>query len=144
MQNEGMPNESYARLKNFSGIPSGIDTMDIIFINGLKIATIVGIYTWERQVKQDIIIDLEMAADIATAAKSDSIDATLNYKAVGKRLIQFVGDSQYQLVESLAEEVARIVLTEFKVPWLRLKINKKGALRGSAGVGVVIERGVRP
>jgi dihydroneopterin aldolase len=117
--------------------------MDIIFLHDLTIETIIGIYDWERKEKQSIILDLDMAADIPAAAHSDSIEDTLNYKAVAKRLIDFVGDSQFQLVETLAERVADIVLNEFGVQWLRLRVNKKGAVRYAGDVGVIIERGVR-
>jgi dihydroneopterin aldolase len=87
------------------------------------------------------VLDLEMAADIARAAVSDEIDDTLNYKAVAKRLIAFVEESRFQLVETLAERCAEIVLNEFSVPWLRLQVNKQGAVRGARDVGVIIERG---
>jgi dihydroneopterin aldolase len=117
--------------------------MDIVFINDLRIETIIGIYDWERSVRQTISLDLEMGADIRKAAKTDAIDDTLNYKAVAKRLIAFVGDSEYQLVETLAEKIAAIVLDEFDVPWVKLTVHKPGAVRGSRDVGVIIERGVR-
>ena len=117
--------------------------MDIIYLNDLCIDTIIGVYDWERRVKQKVIIDLEMAADIRKAAASDSLDDTLNYKAVAKRLIDFVSHSEYQLVETLAEQIAAIVMDEFKVPWLRLRLNKQGAVRGARDVGVIIERGMR-
>jgi len=74
--------------------------MDIIFIHDLRIETIIGIYDWERQIKQIVSIDLEMGTDIRKAAASDAIDDTLNYKAVAKRLIQFVGDSHFMLVDA--------------------------------------------
>ena len=117
--------------------------MDIIFLHDLTIETIIGIYDWERKEKQSITLDLDMAADIPKAARSDSIDDTLNYKAVAKRLIEYVGDSDFQLVETLAERVAELVLTEFGVTWLRLRVNKKGAVRYAGDVGVIIERGVK-
>ena len=117
--------------------------MDIIYLNELTIETVIGVFDWERKIKQNVVIDLEMGADIRKAASTDCLDDTLNYKAVAKRLIQFVGDSDFQLVETLAERIAEIVLTEFRVPWLRLRINKKGAVRGAVDVGVVIERGER-
>lgn len=117
--------------------------MDIIFLNNLTIETIIGIYDWERKEKQSIILDLDMAADIHRAAQTDSIEDTLNYKAVAKRLIEYVGASEFQLVETLAERVAEIVLNEFGVKWLRLRVNKKGAVRYAGDVGVVIERGVK-
>jgi len=115
--------------------------MDIIYLNDLKIETVIGIYDWEREIKQIVVLDLNMASDIRKAAASDSIEDTLNYKAVSKRLIEFVGASEFQLVETLAEEVASIILNEFGVPWVRVKINKKGAVRYAGDVGVIIERG---
>ena len=115
--------------------------MDIIFLRNLKIDTIVGIYDWERRIKQPIILDLEMATDIKKAAATDHIDDTLNYKAVAKRVISFVEDSEFELVETLAERIAEIIVNEFKVTWLRLSLNKIGAIRGARDVGVLIERG---
>jgi len=117
--------------------------MDIVFINDLRVETIIGIYDWERAVRQTISLDLEMATDIRKAAATDAIEDTLNYKAVAKRLIEFVGASEYQLVETLAEEIATIVRQEFAVPWVKLTVHKPGAVRGSRDVGVVIERGSR-
>jgi len=116
--------------------------MDIIYLRELKIETIIGVFDWERQIKQTVVLDLDMAADIRKAASSDNLEDTLNYKAVAKRLIDFVSQSEFQLVETLAERVANIVLTEFSVPWLRLQVNKRGAVRGAQDVGVIIERGV--
>jgi dihydroneopterin aldolase len=115
--------------------------MDIIFIRDLRIDTVIGIYDWERSIRQTIRLDLEMAADIARAATSDRIEDTLNYKAVAKRVIAFVEQSEFQLVETLAERIAELVRNEFPVPWLRLTLNKGGAVRGAQGVGVIIERG---
>jgi len=118
--------------------------MDIIYLSDLRIETIIGIYDWERRVRQVVSLDLEMATDIAKAAASDDIEDTLNYKAVAKRLISFVGESEFQLVETLAERVTGIILDEFNVPWVRLRLNKQGAVRGARDVGVIIERGVKP
>lgn len=117
--------------------------MDIVYIRDLRIETVIGIYDWEREVRQTVSLDLEMATDIRKAAQSDSIEDTLNYKAVAKRLIQFVGDSQFQLVETLSERCAELVLEEFDVSWLRLRLSKPGAVRGSRDVGIIIERGVK-
>lgn len=118
--------------------------MDIVFLRDLKIEAIIGIFDWEREIKQTLSLDLEMAADVSKAAKTDAIEDTLDYKAVAKRLIEFVGQSEYKLVETLAERVAEIVLSEFNVPWVRLRVNKPGAVRYAGDVGVIIERGVRP
>ena len=117
--------------------------MDIIYLKDLRIDTIVGIYEWERRTRQTVIFDIEMGADISKAASSDAIEDTLNYKAVAKRIISFVEGSECQLIETLAERVADILLREFKVPWLRLSLNKQGAVRGVRDVGVIIERGSR-
>ena len=114
---------------------------DIVFIEDLRIQTVIGIFDWEREITQTVSLDLQMAYDIRRAGKSDEIADTLDYKAVSKRLIQFVEGSEFQLVEALAEHCANIVLSEFPVTWLRLKLSKPGAVRGSSAVGVIIERG---
>ncbi|MDH3430093.1 MAG: dihydroneopterin aldolase [Gammaproteobacteria bacterium] len=118
--------------------------MDIIFLHELKVDTVIGIWEWERKIRQTVVIDLDMAADIRKAAASDSVDDTLNYKLVAKRVQQFVSDSSFQLVETLAEKIAGILLDEFDVAWVRVRVNKPGAIRGSRDVGVLIERGTRP
>lgn len=117
--------------------------MDLLFLRELKIETVIGIYDWERQVRQAVLIDLDMAADTGKAAQSDRVEDTINYKKIAKRLIAFVEASSFQLVETLAERVAGIVLEEFGVRWVRVTIHKPGAVRGSRDVGVVIERGSR-
>lgn len=117
--------------------------MDIVFIRDLRIDTVIGIYDWEREIRQTVIFDLEMGADIARAAASDAIEDTLDYKAVSKRLIEFVRESEFQLVETLAERCAALVLEEFQVSWVRLTLNKQGAVSAARDVGVIIERGTR-
>ena len=114
--------------------------MDIVFIEGLEIEALIGIYDWERRIRQVLRFDLEMAFDNRVPAATDDIADTLDYKAVSKRLIEFVGQSDFGLVETLAERCAAIVLDEFGVQWLRLKLSKPGAVRGARAVGVVIER----
>jgi len=118
--------------------------MDIVFIRDLQIETVIGIYDWERKVRQIISLDIDMASDIKKAASSDNIDDTLSYKTVAKRLIAFVEQSEFELVEALAENICEIILGEFNVPWVRLTLNKPGAVRGSKSVGVIIERGQKP
>lgn len=118
--------------------------MDTIFLHGLKVDTVIGIWDWERKIRQSVVIDLDMAADIRSAAATDSVDDTLNYKLVAKRLQQFVAESEFQLVETLAERIAGIVIDEFGVAWIRVRVNKPGAIRGARDVGVIIERGERP
>ncbi len=117
--------------------------MDIIFLNELKVDTIIGIWEWERRIRQTVVIDLEMSADIAKAAATDEVADTLNYKSVAKRIQEFVAESSFQLVETLAEKIAAIVRDEFDVRWVRVRVNKPGAIRGSKDVGVLIERGER-
>ena len=118
--------------------------MDKIFLEELRIETIIGIWEWERRIRQTVIIDLEMSADIAKAAASDDVVDTLNYKSVAKRVQEFVGGSSFQLVETLAERIAGIIRDEFDVAWVRVKLHKPGAIRGSKDVGVEIERGEMP
>jgi len=121
-----------------------IRKMDIIFIKELKIDAVIGVFDWERQIRQRISIDLEMGTDISAAAASDGIADTLDYKAVSQRIRVLVEESQPQLVELLIELIAKTLMAEFNIPWLRISIAKPGAVRGSAAVGVVIERGQKP
>ncbi|KFN49066.1 dihydroneopterin aldolase [Arenimonas composti] len=118
--------------------------MDVVFIEALEIECVIGIYDWERKILQKVVLDIEMAFDNTVPAASDAIADTLDYKAVSKRLIAFVSESKFELVETLAERCAAIIREEFAVPWLRLKLAKPGAVRGSRAVGVVIERGTKP
>jgi dihydroneopterin aldolase len=114
--------------------------MDKIFIHALKTETIVGIFDWERQVKQTVVMDIEFSADIAKAARSDSIDDTLNYKGVAKRVLAYVEESSFHLVETLAEHVAMLILEEFGVSWVSITLSKPGAILSSRDVGVMLER----
>ena len=113
---------------------------DRIFLRGLEVECILGFIEWERRVKQVVLIDLELPVDCRTAARIDEVEATLDYKKVAKRVIALVEASQYKLVETLAQRVALTVLEEFGIEWIRVSINKPGAIRGSRDVGVVIER----
>ena len=117
--------------------------MDLVFIEDLRIETVIGIYDWERGIRQTVALDVEMAFDNRVPAASDDIAHTLDYKAVSKRLIAFVGESRFELVETLAERCAALIREEFGVAWLRLKLSKPGAVTGSRAVGVIIERGGR-
>jgi dihydroneopterin aldolase len=114
--------------------------MDKIFIHALKTETIIGIFDWERQVRQTVIVDIEIGADIRRAALTDSIDDTLNYKRVAKRVLAFVEGSQFHLVETLAEHLAMLILEEFGVAWVGIVLSKPGAVRSSRDVGVALER----
>ena len=117
--------------------------MDLVFLRGLRIETVIGIYDWEKAIRQPVVLDLEMGADVARAAATDRIADALDYKAVAKRLKQFVGEGRFELVETLAERCAELVREEFGVPWVRLTVNKAGAVTDAEGVGVIIERGAR-
>jgi 7,8-dihydroneopterin aldolase/epimerase/oxygenase len=114
--------------------------MDKIFIHALKTEAIVGIFDWERQVRQTVVMDIEFRADIRKAALSDSIDDTLNYKRVAKRVLAFVEESSFHLVETLAESVAMLILEEFGLSWVSIALSKPGAIRSSRDVGVMLER----
>ncbi len=118
--------------------------MDIIFLRDLKVDVVIGIWDWERKIRQTVSVDIEMATDIRKAAASDDVVDTLNYKAVAKRVQEFMEDSRFQLVETLAERIAGIIREEFDVSWVRVRVNKPGAIRGAKDVGVLIDRGERP
>jgi dihydroneopterin aldolase len=114
--------------------------MDKIFIHALKTEAIIGIYDWERQVKQTVVVDIEISADVRKAALSDSIGDTLNYRRVAKRVLAFVEASRCQLIETLSEQIAMLILEEFEVAGVRIALSKPGAVRGSKEVGVIVER----
>ncbi len=113
---------------------------DTIFLHDLRVETTIGLWDWERKIRQTVSIDLEMGADIRKAAATDSIDDTLNYKNVAKRVQQFVSDSEFLLVETMAEKIAETILAEFDMPWIDVRVNKPGAIRGARDVGVHIRR----
>jgi dihydroneopterin aldolase len=115
--------------------------MDTVFISGLRVDTIIGVYPWERRVRQTLVLDLELAGDNRRAAASDRIEDALDYAAIGNRVHAYIEESEFQLVETVAERVAELILAEFGVSWLRLRLAKPGALPAAREVGVVIERG---
>ncbi len=117
--------------------------MDIVFIRELKIETVIGIYDWEKRIKQTVSLDIDMGTNISRAAKSDQIDDAVSYKTVAKRVADFVGEARHELVESLAENICQLILDEFPVTWVRLELHKPGAVRSAKSVGVIIERGER-
>jgi dihydroneopterin aldolase len=116
------------------------DAGDRIFLHGLTVECIIGFIEWERRIKQTIVLDVEMPVDCARAAQSDNVAETLDYKKVAKRLISFVSTSEFKLVETLAHRTALLIIEEFGVDWVRLSINKPGAIRGSKDVGVAVLR----
>ncbi|MDH3977963.1 MAG: dihydroneopterin aldolase [Gammaproteobacteria bacterium] len=114
-----------------------------MFVTDLRVDAIVGTWDWERAMTQTISIDLEMAWDIGPAADDDDIEKTLDYRAVSKRVAAFVGESRFKLIETMAEQLAALIQNEFSVPWLKVRIHKPGAVRGSRDVGILVERGSR-
>lgn len=118
--------------------------MDIVYISKLRADTVIGVYDWERRVRQTVVLDLELASDNRRAAASDGIEDALDYAAISARLLSFIEASEFQLIEALAERVATLLLEEFAVPWLRLRLAKPGAVGAAREVGVLIERGERP
>jgi 7,8-dihydroneopterin aldolase/epimerase/oxygenase len=119
---------------------SGPHHGDRIFLRGLEAECIIGFIDWERQVKQTVVVDLELPVDCARAALTDEVADTLDYKKVAKRVLAFIEASQFKLVETLAQRLAQLLLEEFGLEWVRLSLNKPGAIRSSRDVGVVIER----
>lgn len=115
--------------------------MDIIFLGGLEATTIIGIFDWERKTKQTLVLDIEMAFDIKKAAETDDIQYTLDYKTISERIVSFVEQSEFYLVEKLTEEIAHVLLTEFNTPWVKITLNKRGAISRAKDVGIIIERG---
>tara|TARA_R110001599_G_scaffold353591_1_gene594128 strand:+ start:19698 stop:20054 length:357 start_codon:yes stop_codon:yes gene_type:complete len=118
--------------------------MDIVYISELRADTVIGVYDWERRVRQTVVLDLELASDNRRAAASDGVEDALDYAAISARLLSFIEASEFQLIETLAERVATLLLEEFAVPWLRLRLAKPGAVAAAREVGVLIERGERP
>ena len=118
--------------------------MDTVYIQGLKADAVIGVYDWERDIRQTLVLDLELASDNRAAARDDAIEEAVDYDAISGRILAFVSDSEFQLIETLAERVAELVLREFDVAWLRLKLAKPGAVKQADSVGVIIERGKRP
>ena len=121
-------------------ISSEAGSGDRIFLRGLTVECIIGFIEWERRIKQSVVIDLELPVDCRRAAQTDEVADTLDYKQVAKRVIAFVADSQFKLVETLAHRIALLILEEFGLSWVRVSVNKPGAIRHSRDVGVIIER----
>ena len=115
--------------------------MDIIYLHDLAIECVVGAWDWEREILQTVYVDLDMAWDIEKAGRSDELEDTLSYKDVSKAVSTLVVERKYKLVEAMAVEIAELLLSEFGVPWCRVRINKRGAVSDAQDVGVVIERG---
>lgn len=116
---------------------------DIVYLRSLRLDVVIGVYPWERHIRQRLLLDLELATDIRPAAANEDLSLTLNYQAVADRVRAFAAESECMLVETLAERLAALVMSEFAVPWVRLKLDKQAAIAQAAGVGVIIERGER-
>lgn len=117
--------------------------MDIVYIRELRVDSVIGIHPWERNIRQELVLNLELGSDNRAAAATDDIAEAVDYEAISNRVLNFVRSSEFRLIETLAEQVAELLLTEFRVPWLRLRLAKPGAVAEAAAVGVVIERGER-
>jgi len=118
--------------------------MDTVYIKGLQTDAVIGVHDWERDIRQALVLDLELASDNRAAAAGDSLERAVDYEAISRRVLAYVGASRFHLIETLAERVAQLVLEEFGVSWLRLSVAKPGAVAQAREVGVVIERGRRP
>lgn len=118
--------------------------MDIVYIKDLRVDTVIGVYDWERNIRQTLVLSLDMAANICEPAENDDLTLALDYKAVSDRITEFVEACEFQLIETLAERLAKLLLSEFSISWLRLVVSKPGAVAAASDVGVVIERGQKP
>jgi len=115
--------------------------MEIVYIRGLEVRTVIGVYDWEREIRQRLTVDLDMLWDFSRAADNDDIEYALDYKAVSKRIAGYMEESSFELLETLGSRIADIVQNEFGVKWLRLELGKPGAVTGARDVGIIIERG---
>ena len=118
--------------------------MDTVHIRGLRTEAVIGVYDWERDIRQVLVVDLELASDNRAAAATDAIEEAVDYAAMSSRVLAFIEGSECQLIETLAEQLAALVMSEFGVPWLRLRLDKPGAVAEAESVGVEIERGALP
>ena len=117
--------------------------MDTVFIESLEVDTVIGAYDWERTIRQKLLVDVQMSWDNRPCATDDALHLALDYAAVSEQINEFAQNSQFELVETFAEKLAALLMAEFNIPWLRLKITKPGAVAHARGVGVEIERGCR-
>lgn len=116
---------------------------DILFIRQLRVDTVIGVHDWERKITQTLVLDIEIACDIRSAAASDALNDAVDYYRVSMRLIELGRNARFELVERFAETAATILQEEFAAPWVRLRVAKPGAVPEAADVGVLIERGAR-
>ncbi|MFN3016728.1 dihydroneopterin aldolase [Vibrio coralliilyticus] len=116
--------------------------MDKVFIEQLEVITTIGVYDWEQEIKQKLVLDIEMAHDNQPAGKSDDVIDALDYAQVSSAVLSHIESGRFLLVERVAEEVAQLIMTQFSVPWVKIRLTKPGAVPQASGVGVIIERGV--
>ncbi len=117
--------------------------MDIIYLHNMRVETVIGVWDWERRIRQNLIIDIDLGTDASQASKSDMIEDTVDYKAVSDRVMDISSTSEFHLIEALAGTIAQTILDEFAIPWIRVRINKQGVVRHVRDIGVTIERGQR-
>lgn len=120
-----------------------MQSVDRVFIEGLEVDTVIGVYDWERGIRQCLRLDLTLGWDNRPAAAEDDIAKALDYAVLSERVMAFARDAHFQLVETFAERLAALLMAEFGIQWLRLKVTKPGAVAAAIGVGVEIERGCR-
>ncbi len=116
-------------------------TLDKVFIEQLEVITTIGVYDWEQQIKQKLVLDIEMAHDNQPAGKSDDGQDALDYSQVSEAVLSHIENGRFLLVERVAEEVAELIMQRFSVPWVKIRLAKPGAVPQARAVGVVIERG---
>jgi dihydroneopterin aldolase len=114
--------------------------MDKVFIEQLSVITTIGVYDWEQEIKQKLVLDIEMAHDNRPAGLSDDVSDALDYAQVSQAVIDHIENGRFLLVERVAEEVAQLIIEQFNVPWIKIRLTKPGAVAQASGVGVVIER----
>ncbi len=116
--------------------------MDIVFIQGLEVETIIGVNAWERNIRQTLVFDLEMGCDVASPAVNDDLSLALDYSAVSRRIVEFTAENHFLLIETLAHRLSDTLISEFRMPWLKLRLSKPGAIEGAVAAGVQVERGM--
>lgn len=114
--------------------------MDKVFIEQLVVFTTIGAYDWEKKIKQKLLLDIEMAFDTSIAGRTDELDFALDYAKVSAQVVEFIEAGKFLLIERVAHEVAELIMGQFLVSWVRIKITKPDAVTRAKGVGLVIER----
>lgn len=117
--------------------------MDIIFLDEIRCTCVIGVWEWEKAIEQNLLLDIQLGTDIRPAAASDKLEDTLNYKQVANRVIDFAAENQFELIETMVERVAELIMQEFGIKWVKVRLNKGGAVKNVTSVGIEIERGER-